>query len=459
MSVTRLGQDRAQADVVAVEGDVERARPATSTALDLVRAPRRARRASGTPPVCRPTSTTPSSAVVALDDLVGHAPDRPAHVVGVHDLGPGNENAPVRGRRAAFAFGQAGVLPVRAGLTGPASRSGVEGTTSGPAIEPPDRAVGDEAGVPGDRARAGLAGSQAASIAPPRAHRAPSRPGDGRPGWPRGGRGGPPPPADLRRALGVVEPVRPPHRPLRRAHRRPHGVAPSRRGDADRPPRSSGGRRLSSPPGRAGPRRPGVVAARRRPVLAGPGAPARRPGDARRPAGIGTAGPSRRRTSPSDQRRGRAAPRRGHRGPRSARPEPRVAPSSPTTTSSPHPEARAQLRGRRRRRRTGSAEGARRAARRGRERGTGRLGVPEVGRAHDHVEGIVDPRAREVLGQAVAALESRGDHHDGDRTAMTSRHEVDVPARLGPLGGGGHHRRCRSGRPGRRRSRRTSPRR
>ena len=59
-----------------------------------------------TPPVCRPTRTTSVEPVVALDDLVGHPPDRPLHVVGVHDLGPGNENAPVRGRGASFAFGQ-----------------------------------------------------------------------------------------------------------------------------------------------------------------------------------------------------------------------------------------------------------------------------------------------------------------------------------------------------------------
>ena len=37
-------------------------------------------------------------AVVALDDLVGHAPDGPLDVVGVHDPAAGNKNAPVRGR-------------------------------------------------------------------------------------------------------------------------------------------------------------------------------------------------------------------------------------------------------------------------------------------------------------------------------------------------------------------------
>ena len=49
-------------------------------------------------------------AVVALDDLVGDAGDGPAQVLGVHHLGPGSENAPVRGRRSAFSFGQCGWL-------------------------------------------------------------------------------------------------------------------------------------------------------------------------------------------------------------------------------------------------------------------------------------------------------------------------------------------------------------
>ena len=42
--------------------------------------------------------------VVALEDLVGHPPQRPMDVVGVHHLGPGNENAPVGARQASFAF-------------------------------------------------------------------------------------------------------------------------------------------------------------------------------------------------------------------------------------------------------------------------------------------------------------------------------------------------------------------
>ena len=50
---------------------------------------------------------------------VADARDGTTQVVGVHDLGPGNKNAPVRGRCSSFAFGHALRL-LRAGLTGPA---------------------------------------------------------------------------------------------------------------------------------------------------------------------------------------------------------------------------------------------------------------------------------------------------------------------------------------------------
>ena len=68
----RLGQHRAEADVVAVEGDVERAdrhrrRPRCCSSASA------SRPASGTPPVCRPTSDDVVEPVVALDDLVGDA--------------------------------------------------------------------------------------------------------------------------------------------------------------------------------------------------------------------------------------------------------------------------------------------------------------------------------------------------------------------------------------------------
>ena len=98
----RLGQHRSDADVVAEERDVERA-DRRRGAVDLVEGLGQ-RAARPTPPVCIPMSTTPVEAVVALDDLVGHPPDGPPHVVGVHHLAPGNENAPVRGRRASFAL-------------------------------------------------------------------------------------------------------------------------------------------------------------------------------------------------------------------------------------------------------------------------------------------------------------------------------------------------------------------
>ena len=49
--------------------------------------------------------------VVVLDDLVGHPPDGPLHVVGRHDPLPGNKNAPVRGRQSTFAFSHGASQP------------------------------------------------------------------------------------------------------------------------------------------------------------------------------------------------------------------------------------------------------------------------------------------------------------------------------------------------------------
>ena len=77
------GHDRAQADVVAVEADVERPdRHGRADAGDAGHRPA-SRSAIHTPPRCRPTQHDAVGAVVALDDLVGDAGERPAHVVGV----------------------------------------------------------------------------------------------------------------------------------------------------------------------------------------------------------------------------------------------------------------------------------------------------------------------------------------------------------------------------------------
>ena len=61
--------------------------------------------------------------VVALNHLMSHPTDGPAHVIGGHDPRVGHKNAPKRGRLAAFSFGHRPRLLVRPGLTGPASRS------------------------------------------------------------------------------------------------------------------------------------------------------------------------------------------------------------------------------------------------------------------------------------------------------------------------------------------------
>ena len=77
----RLGQHRPQADVVAVEGDVERADRRR-------RCPRSRLRASASRCGERHAAGLQADqhdvveAVVALDDLVGHAGDGPLHVVG-----------------------------------------------------------------------------------------------------------------------------------------------------------------------------------------------------------------------------------------------------------------------------------------------------------------------------------------------------------------------------------------
>ena len=100
-----LRQDGPQADVVPVEGHVQ----AAYGYVDALDAPERLGQppGEGHAPRLQPDEDDPVEAVVVLDDLVGDAGDGPADVLGVHDPGPGNENAPVRGRCGSFALGQA----------------------------------------------------------------------------------------------------------------------------------------------------------------------------------------------------------------------------------------------------------------------------------------------------------------------------------------------------------------
>ena len=97
-----------------------------------------------TPPVCSPTSTRLVEPVVVLDDLVGHPPDRPPHVVGVHDLAPGNKNAPVGGRGASFAFGHQAASFLPSGPHGTRLTSDEDHSTRPPGHR-------DRRGVGGDR--------------------------------------------------------------------------------------------------------------------------------------------------------------------------------------------------------------------------------------------------------------------------------------------------------------------
>ena len=123
-----LGQDRSQADVVAVEGHVEGA-DGTATRPRSARALVPSSCASGTPPVCRPTRTTPLEPVVALDDLVGHPPRRPGARRRGSSPGSGQQKRPRRGASDARSRSAKPSPPVRAGLTGPASRSERHGSS------------------------------------------------------------------------------------------------------------------------------------------------------------------------------------------------------------------------------------------------------------------------------------------------------------------------------------------
>src|SRR5262249_23039757 len=94
----RPGHDRAQADVVAVEADVEHADLRPSTPFDAVD---RISQPFGQPGAAAGQADEhhPVGTGVALPDLVSDAGDRPPHVVAVEDLSPGSKNAPGRGRR------------------------------------------------------------------------------------------------------------------------------------------------------------------------------------------------------------------------------------------------------------------------------------------------------------------------------------------------------------------------
>ena len=106
----RLGQDGAQADVVAVEGDVERADVELVDALDPAQDLGHAGDERHTARL-EPDEDDVLDAPVALDDLVGHPGQRTLHVGGSEDLGVGHEHAPVGSRVTALAFGHCSSCP------------------------------------------------------------------------------------------------------------------------------------------------------------------------------------------------------------------------------------------------------------------------------------------------------------------------------------------------------------
>ena len=92
-----LGEHGAQPDVVAVKRDVDGAEGHRHP-LDLLEhrgEPFGERHAAG----LQPDDDNVFQPAVALDDLVGDAHQGPSNLVGVHDLGTGNKNAPCRARR------------------------------------------------------------------------------------------------------------------------------------------------------------------------------------------------------------------------------------------------------------------------------------------------------------------------------------------------------------------------
>ena len=124
----RLGQDGPQADVVAVEGHVQGARPGRSPPRPRPgcrpaarRWPRRRSAGRSGPRASRPRLRSAISWAMRVMARV--------HVGGRHDLGTGNEDSTPRAGMTALAFGHLNP-PVRTGLTGPASRSGTDYTAS-----------------------------------------------------------------------------------------------------------------------------------------------------------------------------------------------------------------------------------------------------------------------------------------------------------------------------------------
>ena len=119
----RLGQDGAQADVVAVEGHVEAADVEAVGALDLAQHLGHLR-GQGDPAGLEADQDDVVDAAVALDDLVRHARQGALDVGGGQDLGVGHEHAPEGSRMTALAFGHCSSC--RVSLTGLTSRSGAQ---------------------------------------------------------------------------------------------------------------------------------------------------------------------------------------------------------------------------------------------------------------------------------------------------------------------------------------------
>ena len=113
-----MGDHGAEADVVPVEGHVQNPKR-WPTSLDVLQGCDQVL-GDGNAAGLEADDDQLVDAVVALDDLMGHAAYSATHVVSGHDSCVGNENAPERGRHPPLAFGHGPVSSIRTSLTGPA---------------------------------------------------------------------------------------------------------------------------------------------------------------------------------------------------------------------------------------------------------------------------------------------------------------------------------------------------
>ena len=106
----RFGKDGSQTEVVAIEGHIEAAHPATSTPSIWLEGLGHAG-GQGDAAGLQAHQDHVLQAAVAFDDLVGHPRQGALHIRGGEQLGVGHEHAPEGSRMTAFAFGHCSSCP------------------------------------------------------------------------------------------------------------------------------------------------------------------------------------------------------------------------------------------------------------------------------------------------------------------------------------------------------------